>query len=132
MIRRPPRSTLFPYTTLFRSPEPLDHVAPALVDRRPGRHLDRARPFDRDRIALDERVLVVERNRRMLVLDPSLQVAVDRLDEVLAMKAGMKTQDGAAEHTLQDLASPRADAERFRVRPRDVPEAQDRRAGQSL
>src|SRR3712207_9186486 len=25
MIRRPPRSTLFPYTTLFRSPEPLGH-----------------------------------------------------------------------------------------------------------
>src|SRR5687768_18108319 len=24
MIRRPPRSTLFPYTTLFRSPETLD------------------------------------------------------------------------------------------------------------
>src|SRR2546426_3612264 len=24
MIRRPPRSTLFPYTTLFRSPRPLD------------------------------------------------------------------------------------------------------------
>src|SRR3712207_8701859 len=24
MIRRPPRSTLFPYTTLFRSPEPSD------------------------------------------------------------------------------------------------------------
>src|SRR6266550_1420700 len=27
MIRRPPRSTLFPYTTLFRSPERLDHRA---------------------------------------------------------------------------------------------------------
>src|SRR3712207_8811142 len=26
MIRRPPRSTLFPYTTLFRSPHFLDHV----------------------------------------------------------------------------------------------------------
>src|SRR3712207_8988956 len=25
MIRRPPRSTLFPYTTLFRSPGDLDH-----------------------------------------------------------------------------------------------------------
>src|SRR2546422_6343791 len=25
MIRRPPRSTLFPYTTLFRSHEPSDH-----------------------------------------------------------------------------------------------------------
>src|SRR5258707_7369767 len=26
MIRRPPRSTLFPYTTLFRSPEPVAGV----------------------------------------------------------------------------------------------------------
>src|SRR3712207_8602688 len=26
MIRRPPRSTLFPYTTLFRSPESLEDV----------------------------------------------------------------------------------------------------------
>src|SRR3712207_8794952 len=29
MIRRPPRSTLFPYTTLFRSPA--DEVGPVLV-----------------------------------------------------------------------------------------------------
>src|SRR3989441_1595104 len=29
MIRRPPRSTLFPYTTLFRSPEPLFQTDPA-------------------------------------------------------------------------------------------------------
>src|SRR2546430_13416631 len=28
MIRRPPRSTLFPYTTLFRSAHPGDQVAP--------------------------------------------------------------------------------------------------------
>src|SRR2546426_6003961 len=27
MIRRPPRSTLFPYTTLFRSPAAADHHA---------------------------------------------------------------------------------------------------------
>src|SRR5260370_30094403 len=27
MIRRPPRSTLFPYTTLFRSRRPLSHQA---------------------------------------------------------------------------------------------------------
>src|SRR5260221_6626239 len=45
MIRRPPRSTLFPYTTLFRSPPaaaPL--AAPACgTDRRgePGWHVDR-------------------------------------------------------------------------------------------
>src|SRR5256885_12181931 len=33
MIRRPPRSTLFPYTTLFRSPERAEHD---LEDRAPG------------------------------------------------------------------------------------------------
>src|SRR2546421_2367586 len=27
MIRRPPRSTLFPYTTLFRSPQPGERMA---------------------------------------------------------------------------------------------------------
>src|SRR3712207_8789689 len=33
MIRRPPRSTLFPYTTLFRSVRPVGH-------RRPGADVD--------------------------------------------------------------------------------------------
>src|SRR2546427_10870511 len=31
MIRRPPRSTLFPYTTLFRSPAPRGQAAAAMV-----------------------------------------------------------------------------------------------------
>src|SRR3712207_7510661 len=30
MIRRPPRSTLFPYTTLFRSPQLVGHVGQEL------------------------------------------------------------------------------------------------------
>src|SRR3989441_12702256 len=33
MIRRPPRSTLFPYTTLFRSPRPARDQRPHLRDR---------------------------------------------------------------------------------------------------
>src|SRR2546425_8516597 len=33
MIRRPPRSTLFPYTTLFRSPEPPGHEPRAEDER---------------------------------------------------------------------------------------------------
>src|SRR3989449_11767700 len=33
MIRRPPRSTLFPYTTLFRSPEAGELVERALEDQ---------------------------------------------------------------------------------------------------
>src|SRR5437667_5362820 len=36
MIRRPPRSTLFPYTTLFRS-EHLHHLALDLLEHRLGR-----------------------------------------------------------------------------------------------
>src|SRR2546429_9176414 len=47
MIRRPPRSTLFPYTTLFRSPreeEPLDEVLPHghRATRHDREHHDRA------------------------------------------------------------------------------------------
>src|SRR3712207_9518822 len=39
MIRRPPRSTLFPYTTLFRSPalSPLLHVAAGVLAIQTGR-----------------------------------------------------------------------------------------------
>src|SRR5215510_16192382 len=35
MIRRPPRSTLFPYTTLFRSRPPTADRRPPTADRRP-------------------------------------------------------------------------------------------------
>src|SRR5690349_23449652 len=63
MIRRPPRSTLFPYTTLFRSrPEgrrtlvPEDPHRQSRRDRAPGhprvqgaRHQDGRRAFDRGR-----------------------------------------------------------------------------------
>src|SRR3712207_7450710 len=35
MIRRPPRSTLFPYTTLFRSSPPTPFLAACLSVRRP-------------------------------------------------------------------------------------------------
>src|SRR3712207_7335519 len=43
MIRRPPRSTLFPYTTLFRSPPRHDHAARRHdgLDRHGGRDRDR-------------------------------------------------------------------------------------------
>src|SRR5258708_31344761 len=34
MIRRPPRSTLFPYTTLFRSADVLSRGQPAAVEQR--------------------------------------------------------------------------------------------------
>src|SRR3989449_10475850 len=42
MIRRPPRSTLFPYTTLFRSPVDLE-----LLGHRPAEPVLRQHPLDR-------------------------------------------------------------------------------------
>src|SRR3712207_6901619 len=38
MIRRPPRSTLFPYTTLFRSPSPVKRSAAPRIDHRAADH----------------------------------------------------------------------------------------------
>src|SRR5258708_24352456 len=42
MIRRPPRSTLFPYTTLFRSPGSRPLVPPVWVHKTP-RYMEAAR-----------------------------------------------------------------------------------------
>src|SRR5688572_31855729 len=51
MIRRPPRSTLFPYTTLFRSPLALPPSPPPPDRLRDGEHpgLGRHRPPGSDR-----------------------------------------------------------------------------------
>src|SRR3712207_9475021 len=92
MIRRPPRSTLFPYTTLFRSGGDVaertgpragvahDHhggvaLRPALADVRAGRLL-----ADRDEAVLAHQRpgLVVDRGGRRLGPDP-LRPAPDRV-----------------------------------------------------
>src|SRR2546425_4266326 len=61
MIRRPPRSTLFPYTTLFRSPrgDPARRAAPPLgrrgrVRRSPRGRRGRPRPSGRRRRRSEE------------------------------------------------------------------------------
>src|SRR3712207_7103826 len=53
MIRRPPRSTLFPYTTLFRSAEPVgDGAAHGRAEREHRRPRDRRDRVGRDEVAL--------------------------------------------------------------------------------
>src|SRR3712207_7135990 len=47
MIRRPPRSTLFPYTTLFRSEQRVDHPLTALVGRAEQHVLQHGEPGQR-------------------------------------------------------------------------------------
>src|SRR5256885_8378478 len=54
MIRRPPRSTLFPYTTLFRSHRPAPRPVHAAVD--PARERKRAGLAEVFREALDPHV----------------------------------------------------------------------------
>src|SRR5256885_13399263 len=53
MIRRPPRSTLFPYTTLFRSREPEPEVAVRIAAALAGRQHDLAGHLGEDRAAFD-------------------------------------------------------------------------------
>src|SRR3712207_7062972 len=53
MIRRPPRSTLFPYTTLFRSRGPID-VEP-VAERRDGAYAGAVGIHDPDRVAVGRR-----------------------------------------------------------------------------
>src|SRR3712207_8116076 len=68
MIRRPPRSTLFPYTTLFRSPLDLESSVPRLVvDER----LDLCRQVVQGRRAVlddlaEEQVLPLDRGRPLV------------------------------------------------------------------
>src|SRR5256886_17356859 len=61
MIRRPPRSTLFPYTTLFRSHEVGDEgIAGSVVDLRGGADLlDPAGVHDDDAVGDHERLFLV-------------------------------------------------------------------------
>src|SRR2546425_7859328 len=54
MIRRPPRSTLFPYTTLFRSQQPLEHRVGA-VPRHDARQLV-APPLPLGRVGVGPRI----------------------------------------------------------------------------
>src|SRR5256885_9776353 len=71
MIRRPPRSTLFPYTTLFRS---------GLAAGRPGAAAGPLEHEDGDGLALAVAVLELELDRRQLGLDDRHLELVGRQD----------------------------------------------------
>src|SRR3712207_8441407 len=79
MIRRPPRSTLFPYTTLFRSPEPAARPSrqlevSELAPRRHAELLEHLAEVVGDRRLADEhrrRDLAVRRDRKSTRLNSS-------------------------------------------------------------
>src|SRR2546426_6225786 len=72
MIRRPPRSTLFPYTTLFRSVHGAEPRACGVMHERPQPDVRRRVERDRGRI---ERFPAVERAVAVLILDRNDAVA---------------------------------------------------------
>src|SRR3712207_8589770 len=73
MIRRPPRSTLFPYTTLFRSPHVVDQVVDA------GAAGDVVEPA----AAVEEIIAVVAEDAVVAALAVHPVVAVAGVDEVV-------------------------------------------------
>src|SRR2546422_11660926 len=81
MIRRPPRSTLFPYTTLFRSVGELQrgaHALPRLDVRAPeGRH-GQPRALPQGLLALVRAGLIAARDEH----DGTLRQATERRDHV--------------------------------------------------
>src|SRR5258706_13418380 len=100
MIRRPPRSTLFPYTTLFRSPA---LAGPGRLSRRP--HGRRARTGADDRDADARRrggatPAAFHRDGRLLRLDEGRENACPELCAQVHAAArgrlGTRTAAGAA------------------------------------
>src|SRR3712207_9349885 len=84
MIRRPPRSTLFPYTTLFRSlrdyvpGDELRHVSWSATARR-GRLTTRQYQIERDQtvlVALDAGRLMTARIERETKFDTAIHAAL--------------------------------------------------------
>src|ERR1043165_4371955 len=101
MIRRPPRSTLFPYTTLFRS---------RAAHRRPRRHRD---PVRRDEPRRRERLRLRGPPRRRLLHDD-----VDRRAQLPRVEAGAATPGERHERRLLVGPLGRAVRPRLPERPR--------------
>src|SRR5260370_22802817 len=92
MIRRPPRSTLFPYTTLFRSLFNLVHRTAAAGPRRSG---------DRPAMRYD----LVLRSRRAVLPEGTQPAAIAVSGSAIAAVAGYgEPLDAASDVDLGDLA----------------------------
>src|SRR5256885_11141572 len=82
MIRRPPRSTLFPYTTLFRSQqvEPPAGSQLELLDEGAHRAPRAREPLERRNVDLDVEVAAVRHDRPVLHGDEMLDRKSTRLN----------------------------------------------------
>ena len=102
MIRRPPRSTLFPYTTLFRS---LDHILPRIPESINGRLIG---VLVVDDCSDDDTRGIVRKNGYSVVSNPFNRGggAALRLGYDIAMAAGAKyivTMDADGQHLPEEI-----------------------------
>src|SRR5688572_30122475 len=65
-------------------------------------------------------------------VDARLQIAIDRIEEVVAVELRVEAENARAEHSLEHFAAPRTDAELLGVGPGDVPEHDHRGVRQFL
>src|SRR2546429_6290866 len=90
MIRRPPRSTLFPYTTLFRS-NALDHVA-----RGAPRVAQAVKPGDEFEV-LAHREILIEAEALRHVADPAFDLVGVAADVVAETGALARSEEHTSE-----------------------------------
>src|SRR5436190_15667035 len=83
MIRRPPRSTLFPYTTLFRSPDHVKLLQLAAVEYSKGRYFQEA---DRKSTRLNSSHTVISYAVFCLKKKNSTKAVLDGTQMVLAAR----------------------------------------------
>src|SRR5258708_28545311 len=102
MIRRPPRSTLFPYTTLFRSHQVGD--VGGVADRHAGvdgAHLDHLGEQDRKSTRLNSSHQIISYAVFCLKKKKQLKDAVGEVDELIMQVACLDTD--AACYALSDV-----------------------------
>ena len=87
------------------------------------------RRIDADRKRPHERRPAAAPGREVLVVDARLERAIDGVEKVVAVILDVEAEQVVAEQAVQDVFAPRADAERFAIRPRDVPELADGHVG---
>src|SRR5438034_10575613 len=111
MIRRPPRSTLFPYTTLFRSRARAEVLAKklaalqgelALYERELGDMQAQLGRAERDR-PLTEAERSAERAWRDLQAAGGRRPGVDPADELLKSQLDRAAREAAADRQLREL-----------------------------
>src|SRR5260370_16294847 len=104
MIRRPPRSTLFPYTTLFRSENPDLQIAQAHDRLRLGADGDRARWLQ---VVVDDQVSGVEDKRHPLVDvgDPDADPRLEHIEVASLLWIRAAVGFGQSAHHLVSRAS---------------------------